>query len=107
MSTYHKEQLLAMSPKQFRDVIRKGDWTDGTTQIFQNYAQANLVVVPKDYAFDFLVFCSRNPESCPVLDVTEVGDPCPRLTAPEADPRTDLPKYRPGLKQSKAGVSAS
>jgi len=28
------------------------------------------------------------------LDVTEAGDPCPKLVAPSADLRTDLPKYR-------------
>jgi len=40
------------------------------------------------------LFCQCNPKPCPVLDVTEVGDPEPKLVAPGADLRTDLPKYR-------------
>ncbi len=39
------------------------------------YVQANLVVVPRDLAFDFLLFCQRNPKPCPLLDVTEPGSP--------------------------------
>jgi uncharacterized protein YcsI (UPF0317 family) len=51
-------------------------------------------VVPRELAFDFLLFCQRNPKPCPLLDVTEPGDPEPRLVAPGADLRTDLPCYR-------------
>jgi uncharacterized protein YcsI (UPF0317 family) len=58
------------------------------------YVQANLVVVPRDLAFDFLFFCQRNPKPCPLLDVTEPGSPEPRFIAPDADVRTDLPRYR-------------
>jgi uncharacterized protein YcsI (UPF0317 family) len=56
--------------------------------------QANLVVVPRELAFDFLLFCQRNPKACPLLEVTEVGSPEPRQTAAGADLRTDLPRYR-------------
>jgi uncharacterized protein YcsI (UPF0317 family) len=58
------------------------------------YVQANLVIVPKDYAFDFLRFCVRNPKPCPLLEVTEPGSPEPVNVAPGADLRTDLPRYR-------------
>src|SRR5262249_37312213 len=58
------------------------------------YVQANLVVVPRELAFDFLPFCQRNPKPCPLLDVTEPGSPEPRLVAPGADLRTDVPRYR-------------
>jgi uncharacterized protein YcsI (UPF0317 family) len=57
------------------------------------FVQANLVVVPRDRALDFLLFCQRNPKPCPVLDVTEPGSPEPQLVAPGADVRTDLPRY--------------
>ncbi len=58
------------------------------------FVQANLVAVPRELAFDFLLFCQRNPRPCPLLDVTEPGDPVPREVAPTADLRTDLPRYR-------------
>jgi uncharacterized protein YcsI (UPF0317 family) len=50
-------------------------------------------MVPRELAFEFLLFCQRNPKPCPVLDVTEPGDPEPRGIAPRADLRTDLPAY--------------
>ena len=52
------------------------------------------MVVPRELAFDFLLFCQRNPKPCPLLDVTEPGSPEPAFVAPGADVRTDLPRYR-------------
>ena len=57
------------------------------------YAQANLIAVPRALAYDLLLFSQRNPKPCPVLDVSEPGDPTTVL-APGADLRTDLPAYR-------------
>jgi uncharacterized protein YcsI (UPF0317 family) len=56
--------------------------------------QTNLAILPERYAFDFLRFCQHNPKACPVVDVTDPGDPEPRIAAPGADIRTDLPRYR-------------
>jgi uncharacterized protein YcsI (UPF0317 family) len=83
-----------MSVQELRQTIRRGDFTSPTPGLAPGYAQANLVILPQKYAFDFLLFCLRNPKPCPVLDVTEPGSPVPRLAAPAADLRTDLPKYR-------------
>lgn len=57
------------------------------------YAQANLIAVPANWAYDVLLFCQRNPKPCPVLDVTDPGSATTPL-APDADLRTDLPRYR-------------
>ncbi len=57
------------------------------------YAQANLVILPKKYAFDFFLFCQRNPRPCPVLEVLEPGDFQPDFLASEADVRMDAPRY--------------
>ena len=88
------EELAAMRPQEFREMARRAEWTDYTLDVCQNYAQNNLAIVPKDYAFEFLLFCQRNPRPCPVVDVTEPGSPHPRVVAPNADIRTDLPRYR-------------
>jgi len=53
-----------------------------------------LAVVPRALAYDFLLFCQRNPQPCPLLEVLDPGDPEPREFAPGADIRTDLPRYR-------------
>jgi uncharacterized protein YcsI (UPF0317 family) len=57
------------------------------------YVQANLAIVDRSEAYDLLLYCQRNARACPVLEVTETGDPEPRLSAPWADLRTDLPRY--------------
>lgn len=57
------------------------------------YAQANLVILPKDYAFDFLLFCQRNPKPCPLLEVLEPGRYRTERLSLDGDIRTDLPRY--------------
>lgn len=76
-----------------RGACRAG-WSKPTPGYAPGFVQANLVVLPKDWAFDFLLFCQRNPKPCPLLDVTEPGDREPKSVAPGADLRTDLPAYR-------------
>ena len=51
-------------------------------------------MLPRDYAYDFLLFCQRNPRPCPLIEVTDVGSPEPVGVAPGADLRTDIPRYR-------------
>jgi uncharacterized protein YcsI (UPF0317 family) len=77
-----------------RQRARAGEWREPTPGLALGYVQANLVVVPRELAFDFLLFCHRNPKPCPLLDVTEPGNPEPKLVAAGADVRTDVPRYR-------------
>ena len=61
-----------MTPAQARALFR----TTGaaTTAGFSaGYAQANLIALDKQYAFDFLLFAQRNPKACPLLGVLEPG----------------------------------
>ena len=81
------------SPRQLRDLIRRREWTQPTSGLCPGRIQANLVMMPKAQAFDFLLFCVRNPKPCPILDVLEPGCYEPAI-APGADLRTDLPRYR-------------
>src|SRR5690606_30092891 len=69
-------------------------WDKPTAGMANGFIQANLAILPKELAFEFLLFSQRNPKSCPIIDVTEPGSPVPLLSAPNADIRTDLPKYR-------------
>src|SRR5205085_8733752 len=61
-----------------RAACRTGALKNPTPGLALGFVQANLVILPKDWAFDFLLFCQRNPKPCPLLDVTEPGDPEPR-----------------------------
>jgi uncharacterized protein YcsI (UPF0317 family) len=82
-----------LSPALLREKIRSGKWTGPTSGAAAGYIQANLVMLPKEAAFEFLLFCVRNPKPCPILDVLEPGRTEPAI-APGADIRTDVPKYR-------------
>lgn len=88
------KDLSSISPQEARQLIRKGELTQPTSGISKGHVQANLAILPKELAFDFLVFAQRNPKPCPILDVTNVGDPEPKLMAPGGDLRYDLAKYR-------------
>lgn len=81
-------------PRETRQQIRQGKLLRPTCGLAPGFTQANLVVLPKEYAFDFLLFCQRNPKPCPVLEVLEPGSYEPVLTTPEADIRTDIALYR-------------
>ena len=79
---------------QLRQAARRGELSGPTPGLAAGYVQANLVIVPRELAFDFLLFCHRNPKPCPLLDVTEPGSAEPTSVARGADLRTDLPRYR-------------
>jgi len=81
-------------PREIRADIRRGKLAGITAGLGQNFVQANLAVLPKDWAYDFLVFCQRNPRPCPLIEVTDPGSPEPVGVAPGADLRTDIPRYR-------------
>lgn len=83
-----------MTPKEVRTLIREKKYTGQTSGMCRGYAQTNLAILPKKEAFDFLLFCQRNRRPCPLLDVTEAGSPEPKLAAPGADLRYDIPGYR-------------
>jgi uncharacterized protein YcsI (UPF0317 family) len=80
--------------EQVRQACRSGEWTGQTAGLAPGYAQANLVVLPREFADEFLLFCRRNPQPCPLLDVTATGNPYFQPVVAEADLRTDLPRYR-------------
>src|SRR5438046_9340333 len=84
----------ARHPRQSRRDSRTGKLTGITAGLGANHVQANLAVLPRDYAYDFLLFCQRNPRPCPLLEVTDVGSAEPVGVAPGADLRTDIPRYR-------------
>ncbi len=85
---------LGQTPKEIRQAIRQARYTGGTAGLAPGSVQANLVILPQAQAYDFLVFCQRNPKPCPLIEVTDPGNPEPAGVAPGADLRTDIPRYR-------------
>lgn len=84
----------AVSPAEVRAKIRDGKITGPTTGFCNGYAQGNLVVLPKALAWDFLLFCQRNPKACPLLEVADAGQRSFSQFAPGSDIARDIPKYR-------------
>src|SRR5246127_1442782 len=74
--------------------IRVGDVTGPTAGLAPGNFQANLVILPKALAHDFLRFAQANPKPCPVLAVSEAGDPRFPALGQDLDIRTDVPRYR-------------
>jgi uncharacterized protein YcsI (UPF0317 family) len=87
------KKISQLTPKEIRALIRKGKWDKPTTGLALGYAQANLVILPQKYAFDFLLFCQRNPKPCPLLEVLEPGKYRTEFLSTDADIRTDVPRY--------------
>ena len=77
-----------------RLAIRRGGHPDSTCGVAPGFVQANLAILPKNLAEDFLRFCQLNPKPCPLIGVSAAGDwRIPALGA-DLDIRTDLPRYR-------------
>ena len=88
------ESPAMMETRQFRHKVRHGLFTGPTNSVCPGFLQCNLVILPQGkHAFDFLLFCQRNPKACPLIEVCEAGSPVPLGAAPDADLRTDCPKY--------------
>jgi uncharacterized protein YcsI (UPF0317 family) len=87
-------KYASISPREVRGLIREGkiDWN--TSGMCAGYAQANLVILPKALAYDFLLFAQRNPKSCPILEVGDAGERGLSFIGRGADIARDLPKYR-------------
>jgi uncharacterized protein YcsI (UPF0317 family) len=77
-----------------RAQIRSGAYTGHTSGLAPDLVQGNLMVLPAQYAGDFLLFCQRNPKPCPVLGVSAAAEVSFDALGVDIDIRTDLPRYR-------------
>ena len=82
-----------MAPAEVRGLIRQGEIDFPTAGMCAGYAQANLVILPPDYAADFEEFARRNPFPCPILEIIK-GTPETHAMGEGANICTDIPRYR-------------
>ena len=82
-----------MTPAEVRGLIRQGKIDFPTAGMCAGYAQANLVILPPDYAADFEEFAKRNPFPCPILEIIK-GTPETHAMGEGANIVTDIPRYR-------------
>jgi uncharacterized protein YcsI (UPF0317 family) len=79
---------------ELRQRIRTGRHTGPTAGLALGAVQTNLVILPAADSGDFAQFCRLNAQACPLVEQTAPGDPEPHRSAPGADLRTDVPRYR-------------
>lgn len=76
-----------------RAAIRAGRYTSHTAGLGRGYLQANLAIMPEEFALDFMRFCQRNPKPCPLTGVSDTGNPAMFTMGRDIDVRTDVPTY--------------
>ena len=81
------------SPDILRDIFRTDSYQGTTAGMSGGYTQGNLAVIPESYALDFSRFCQRNPKSCPIVGVSDTGNPLMFTLGQNIDIRTDIPSY--------------
>jgi uncharacterized protein YcsI (UPF0317 family) len=77
-----------------RLACRDGGFERPTPGLAPGFVQANLAILPRDWAHDFLRFCQANPKPCPLIGVSDAGSPRIPAIGLDLDIRTDLPRYR-------------
>jgi len=92
-SRQDEQAVIFTRPGSLRAACASGAFTAPTSGQCPGFAQANLVVLPQRYAADFKAFCHANPGPCPLLEVSEPGNPILQETV-FCDVRTDAPAYR-------------
>ena len=80
-------------PASLRLACRSGAFASPTAGQVPGRVQANLAILPQADAFDFLLFCQRNPKPLPLIEVLAAGTREAKC-APGSDIATDAPGYR-------------
>lgn len=89
-----KKKYLMKSPEDVRLAIRNKQMQAQTAGLCPGYAQANLVILPKNLADEFKAFADLNKVACPLLETTAPGETSFSKSAPGSDILNDVPMYR-------------
>ena len=92
VSSLHNSQPLNC-PQEARQAIRSGQAFSTTAGLAPGYTQGNLAILRKDLALDFMRYCQRNPKPCPLVGVSETGNPYIPTLGHDLDIRTDIASY--------------
>jgi uncharacterized protein YcsI (UPF0317 family) len=92
-SDLHSGAWDRSDPRAARRAIRSGSYAGYTAGIAPGRVQANVCILPRSFADDFLLYCQRNPKPCPLLARSEAGNPRLPTLADDLDIRTDIPRY--------------
>jgi uncharacterized protein YcsI (UPF0317 family) len=87
------DQLKTQSTPAVRAQIRACAYSGHTAGLGKNMLQANLAILPAAHALDFMRYCQRNPKPCPLVGVSDTGNPMMTTLGHDIDIRTDIPAY--------------
>ena len=90
--TVTEDKLRGRGVGDVRAAIRAGLYRGHTAGLAPGKLQANLAILPRDFAEDFKRFCDLNPQPCPLVGMTAPGDPA-WVALGDIDVRTDAPSY--------------
>ncbi len=85
--------LLDAPTDAVRESIRTKSYKGHTAGLGGPRLQANLAILQDSYALDFMRFCQRNPKPCPLVGVSDTGNPMMTTLGRDIDIRTDVPAY--------------
>jgi len=80
-------------PAHLRRAFRTGGFRGTTANMANGFTQGNVAILPSRYALDFARFCQRNPRPCPLVGISDTGNPNIQPLGVDLDIRTDLPSY--------------
>ncbi len=89
-----QDAFRGLSPADLRVSIRQGRFRGPTAGYGQGCLQGNLAILPAELAGDFLRFCTLNPKPCPLIGMSEPGNPGIPSLGRDLDIRTDVSGYR-------------
>ena len=87
-------ELARKTAAEVRMAIRRDGYDRHTAGLAAGKLQCNLAILPAGDALDFLRFCQRNPKPCPVVGISDTGNPFMPTLGHDIDIRTDVPRYR-------------
>jgi uncharacterized protein YcsI (UPF0317 family) len=89
----HPNLFVHHDPALLRQAIRANEFNGQTAGQAPGFMQANLAILPREYAADFLRFCQLNPKPCPIVGMSEPGNPHIPALGEDLDIRTDVSQY--------------
>jgi hypothetical protein len=94
MTARHPLHEHLQAGREARLACRTGQITGATAKLASGHVQGNLAILPEKLAAAFHRFCQLNPKPCPIIGISEAGNPGIPSLGIDLDVRTDLPRYR-------------
>ncbi|WOJ96164.1 putative hydro-lyase [Congregibacter brevis] len=88
------EVVANITPSALREKIRSGEFSDNTSGLAPGFVQCNIVILPSQWAADFLRFCQANPRPCPLIACSSSPGDTGLAKLGNIDIRRDIPSYR-------------